>query len=134
MVSSSFRLVVAAVIRGQDGRYLLARRLPEAHLGGLWEFPGGGVEDGELPEQALVRELYEELGVKIRVLAPRTFAWHRELGKEVLLLFYDAEITHGTPQGLQGQEVAWFKPEELPRLPTPPADAELIRSLSASEA
>jgi 8-oxo-dGTP diphosphatase len=91
------------------------------------------VEDGEPPEQALVRELDEELGVKIRVLAPRTFAWHREPGKEVLLLFYDAEITHGTPQGLQGQEVAWFEPEDLPGLPTPPADAQLVRSLSGCE-
>lgn len=133
MASSSFRLVVAAVIRGQDGRYLLARRLPEAHLGGLWEFPGGGVEDGELPEEALVRELHEELGVKVQVLGPRTFAWHREPGRAVLLLFYDAAITQGTPRGLQGQEVAWFKPQELPGLPTPPADAELIRKLSRSE-
>lgn len=134
MASSSFRLVVAAVIRGQDGRYLLARRLPKAHLGGLWEFPGGGVEDGELPEPALIRELQEELGVTVQVLNPRTFAWHREPGKDVLLLFYDAEITHGTPRGLQGQEVGWFMPEELAKLPTPPADAQLIRSLSASKA
>ncbi|MFN3412991.1 MAG: (deoxy)nucleoside triphosphate pyrophosphohydrolase [Thermoanaerobaculum sp.] len=134
MVSSSFRLVVAAVIRGQDGRYLLARRLPKAHLGGLWEFPGGGVEDGELPEHALVRELHEELGVQIRVLAPRTFSWHREPEKAVLLLFYDAEITQGTPRGLEGQEIGWFAPEELAKLSTPPADAQLIRSLSALEA
>lgn len=130
---SNFRLVVAAVIRGQDGRYLLARRLPGAHLGGLWEFPGGGVEDGELPEQALVRELKEELGVDARILGPRTFAWHREPGREVLLLFYDAEITFGVPRGLQGQELAWFKPEELRELPVPPADAQLMKSLWSSE-
>lgn len=130
MASSSFRLVVAAVIRGQDGRYLLARRLPEAHLGGLWEFPGGGVEDGELPEEALARELREELGVEIRVLAPRTFAWHREPGRTILLLFYDAEISSGAPRGLQGQEVRWFAGNELEKLPTPPADAQLLRDLA----
>ncbi len=133
MASTSFRLVVAAVIRGQEGRYLLARRLPQAHLGGLWEFPGGGVEDGELPEAALVRELEEELGVRVNILGPRTFAWHREPGKDVLLLFYDAEIAHGNPRGLQGQEVAWFKAEELGRLPMPPADADLVRKLSRSD-
>lgn len=130
MASRSFRLVVAAVIRGQDGRYLLARRLPEAHLGGLWEFPGGGVEDGELPEEALARELREELGVEIRVLAPRTFAWHREPGRAILLLFYDAEIAAGHPRGLQGQEVRWFAEHELEKLPTPPADAQLLRDLA----
>ncbi|MGC8917043.1 MAG: (deoxy)nucleoside triphosphate pyrophosphohydrolase [Thermoanaerobaculum sp.] len=129
MASSSFRLVVAAVIRGQDGRYLLARRLPGAHLGGLWEFPGGGVEDGELPEQALRRELREELGVTVRVLGPRTFAWHREPGRSVLILFYDSEIVEGQPVGLLGQDVAWFAPHELFRLPVPPADRELVAKL-----
>lgn len=131
MASTSFRLVVAAVIRGQDGRYLLARRLPGAHLGGLWEFPGGGVEDGELPEEALVRELREELGVTIRILGPRTFAWHREPGRTVLILFYNAEITDGEPKGLLGQEVGWFASRELSGLQVPPADRELFAELSS---
>lgn len=122
------------MIRGQDGRYLLARRLPGSHLEGLWEFPGGGVEDGESPEEALVRELKEELGVQIRVLSPRTFAWHREPGKTVLLLFYDAELEKGQPRGLQGQEVGWFAPVELPTLPMPPADAALVQRLSSDAA
>lgn len=91
------------------------------------------MEDGELPEQALVRELQEELGVQVQVLGPRTFAWHREPGRDVLLLFYDAEITRGIPRGLQGQDVAWFTPEELRKLPAPPADAQLMRSLSGTE-
>lgn len=91
------------------------------------------MEDGELPEQALVRELKEELGVHARILGARTFAWHREPGRDVLLLFYDVEITHGSPRGLQGQQVAWFKPEELLRLPVPPADAQLMRDLAGSE-
>ncbi|MCS7183378.1 MAG: (deoxy)nucleoside triphosphate pyrophosphohydrolase [Thermoanaerobaculum sp.] len=129
MANRSFRLVVAAIVAGQDGRFLLARRLPGAHLGGLWEFPGGGVEDGELPEEALVRELREELGVEIRVLGPRTFAFYREANRDLLLLFYDAELIRGEPQGLLGQEVGWFSAEELAHLPLPPADDSLVRDL-----
>ncbi|HUK13867.1 MAG TPA: (deoxy)nucleoside triphosphate pyrophosphohydrolase [Thermoanaerobaculaceae bacterium] len=128
------RIVVAAVIRGSDGRYLLGRRLEGSHLGGLWEFPGGGVEPGETPSEALVRELDEELGVAIAVDAPLTFAFHRDAARDVVLLFYRARITGGSPTGRLGQEVAWFAPDALATLPTPPADAELVRFLVASAA
>ncbi len=125
--------MVAAVVRRDDGRFLLARRLPEAHLGGLWEFPGGAVEDGESPPDALRRELLEELGVEVAVGAPVTFAFHRDAHRDVVLLFYDAEIVSGEPTGRDGQEFGWFAAVELPLLPTPPADAELIGRLAKEE-
>ncbi|MGE5235924.1 MAG: (deoxy)nucleoside triphosphate pyrophosphohydrolase [Acidobacteriota bacterium] len=124
------RLVVAAVVQAADGRVLMAQRAPGQHLAGLWEFPGGGVEDGETPEEALARELDEELGVAVEIGEPLTFAWHREPGREILLLFYSASIRLGVPRGLQGQEVRWVDQRELAGLATPPADAALIRGLS----
>ncbi len=129
----SLRVVVAAVVERDDGRILLARRLPDAHLGGLWEFPGGAVEDGETPEEALARELVEELGVRITVAEPITFAFHRDERRDVVLLFHAARIVRGEPRGLQGQEVRWFAREELASLATPPADAALLRRLSGSQ-
>lgn len=126
--------MVAAVIRRDDGRFLLARRAPGTHLAGLWEFPGGGVDDGETAEQALGREIAEELGVSVEVGPPVTFAWHRDAAREILLLFYEARILAGEPRGLEGQEVAWFLPQQLPELDTPPADAELVERLSRTAA
>jgi 8-oxo-dGTP diphosphatase len=126
------RLVVAAVIRRGDGRYLLARRRPGGHMAGLWEFPGGGVDAGETAEAALVRELDEELGVTAEVGDPLSFAWHREPGREILLLFYRATLTAGEPHGREGQEVGWFQPAELGTVASPPADARLLAELARS--
>jgi 8-oxo-dGTP diphosphatase len=123
------RLVVAAVIRRADGRYLVARRPPGRPMAGLWEFPGGAVEDGESAEAALARELREELGLAVTVGDPLTFAWHRDARREVLLLFYRAELGPREPHGREGQEVRWVTAAELAALPTPPADAELISRL-----
>ena len=122
--------MVAAVVRRDDGRFLLSRRLPDSHLGGLWEFPGGAVEDGEGPDEALRRELLEELGVDIAVEAPITFAFHRDPQRDVVLLFYEARIVSGVPVGKQGQEMGWFTAAELASIATPPADAELIAGLT----
>lgn len=127
------RLVVAAVIRRGDGRFLLARRRPGSHLAGLWEFPGGGVEVGEIAESALERELAEELGIVVAVGRPVTFAWHRDEACEVLLLFYEATIAAGDPRGLEGQEVAWFLPGEMSRLPMPPADSGIVALIGAAQ-
>jgi 8-oxo-dGTP diphosphatase len=127
---SRSRLVVAAVITSPEGRVLTARRRPGSHLEGLWEFPGGGVEDGETAEEALIRELREELGVEIEVGEPLTFAWHREARFEVLLLFYRASIVRGRLEALEGQELRWFAPAELVSLATPPADARLVAALA----
>ena len=99
-------------------------------MGGLWEFPGGKIDDGEAPAEALVRELDEELGIAVSVEKPLTFAVHEEPGLRVLLLFYAARIISGEPHGHEGQAVEWVPVTELPSYPTPPADAELVRRLA----
>jgi 8-oxo-dGTP diphosphatase len=106
---------------------LLTRRPDDSHMGGLWEFPGGKVDDREAPADALVRELREELGVAASVERPITFAVHEEPGLRILLLFYAARILDGEPKGTEGQAVAWVPVAELASYPTPPADAELVR-------
>jgi len=127
------RLVVAAVIGDEHGRYLLARRRPGTHLAGLWEFPGGAMEEGETPAEALARELDEELGVRVEVGEPLTFAWHRDEGRDVILLFYAARIVGGIPGGREGQEVRWVERDELGALAAPPADGPLLRALAKGE-
>jgi 8-oxo-dGTP diphosphatase len=118
--------VVAAVIRDDHGNILLARRPKDRHMGGLWEFPGGKMDAGEAPEEALRRELSEELGVSVGHLRPITFAVHQESGLRILLLFYSAEITSGAVTAREGQDVAWVAPDRLRAFEMPPADADLI--------
>jgi 8-oxo-dGTP diphosphatase len=125
--------VVAAVIRDIDDKVLLARRPQGRHMGGLWEFPGGKVRDGEAPARALVRELVEELGISVEVGNPITFAVHEEPGMRILLLFYAATIVDGEPRPQEGQAIAWVPRAELDRYPTPPADAALVRQLMESD-
>ena len=123
-------IVVAAVIRDASGKILLTRRPEGSHMGGLWEFPGGKVEDGEMPAAALERELEEELALSATIGAPLTFAVHEEPGMRIVLLFYAATLGGSQPMALEGQEIVWVAPEDLPSYPTPPADAELIRLLA----
>ncbi len=127
-----FRLVVAALVQ-RDGRFLLCRRPPGAHLAGLWEFPGGGVEEGESPPAALVRELREELGVAAEVREPLTFEYHEYPDRSVLILFYRVEVS-GEPVGAEGQEVGWFRLAELAGLPVPPADGRVVALLTRTAA
>jgi len=124
--------VVAAVIRNHEGRILLTTRPEGSHMAGLWEFPGGKVEDGEAPAAALVRELDEELGLHIEVGEPITFSVHEEPELRILLLFYAATVVSGAARSREGQEIAWVAPPDLIAYPTPPADAALIRGLSKS--
>jgi 8-oxo-dGTP diphosphatase len=123
--------VVAAVIRDDAGRVLISQRPEGRHMGGLWEFPGGKVEPGEAPAEALARELREELGLGIAIGAPITFAVHEESGLRILLLFYGARIIDGMATAHEGQSVRWVAPSELPRYPMPPADGELVARLAA---
>ena len=121
--------VVAAVISDDKGRILLTRRPEGAHMGGLWEFPGGKVENGESYSEALVRELNEELGIAVQKGRPLTFAVHSEKNLEILLLFYSATITAGRPKPLEGQEITWVRPDELGNYAMPPADDEVVSLL-----
>jgi 8-oxo-dGTP diphosphatase len=122
--------VVAAVIRDEKGRVLLTQRPQDRHMGGLWEFPGGKIDDGEGPAEALLRELDEELGLAAEVGQPLTFAIHEEPGLRILLLFFNARILSGVPSAREGQAVEWASPSELHSYPTPPADAEIVRRLA----
>ena len=121
--------VVAAVITDDEGKILLARRPDDAHMGGLWEFPGGKIEHGETHAEALIRELDEELGISTVIGEPLTFAIHTESDLEILLLFFWAEIADGVPSPREGQEIRWVLPGELRGLPMPPADDQVVELL-----
>jgi 8-oxo-dGTP diphosphatase len=122
--------VVAAVIE-RDGKLLITRRRAGTHLSGLWEFPGGKREPGETPEQALTREIGEELGARLSVGEPiETVQWQYP-DKRVRLAFFRCAID-GEPRPLEGQEMSWVSPPDLIRYEFPPADATLIERLSRS--
>jgi len=105
-------LVAACALIDADGRILLAQRPEGKSLAGLWEFPGGKVEPGETPEESLVRELHEELGIttKVACLAPLTFASHTYEKFHLLMPLYVCRRWQGTPAGHEGQALKWVKP------------------------
>jgi len=119
-------LVVAAVVVRGD-RVLLSRRPPGKHLAGLWEFPGGKVEEGETPEEALVREVREEVGVEIRRLRPYAFVHHAYPEKRILMLAYRCEAAD--EPGDAELEWRWQPLAELDAASMPPADAPIVLSL-----
>ena len=120
--------VVAAVVE-RGGRYLITRRLEGTHLAGLWEFPGGKMLPAEKPEDALARELKEELGVGATVgELIETVDWSYP-EKSVRLLFFRCDLD-GEPRPLEGQEMRWVAPSELSAYRFPDADAALIGRLS----
>jgi 8-oxo-dGTP diphosphatase len=120
--------VVAAVIE-REGRILIARRPARLHLGGLWEFPGGKRQEGESAPEALAREIREELGAAVTV-GPllETVDWTYP-DKHVRIAFFRCRLD-GEPRALEGQEMAWVAPADLPRYEFPPADATLVERLS----
>jgi len=121
-------LVSAVALIDPDGRVLLAQRPAGKSMAGLWEFPGGKVEDGETPEAALVRELHEELGIETwnSCLAPLTFASHTYDDFHLLMPLFACRKWEGTPRALEGQALKWVKPKDLRDYPMPPADIPLI--------
>ena len=121
-------LVVAVALVDADGRVLLARRPPGKAMEGLWEFPGGKLAAGETPEQALIRELREELGIDTEqsCLAPLAFASHGYDDFHLLMPLYVCRVWNGTVVPKEGQELRWVRPVRLGDFPMPPADAPLI--------
>ena len=121
-------LVAACALVDADGRILLAQRPEGKQLAGLWEFPGGKVEPGETPEETLIRELDEELGIqtKIPCLAPLTFASHTYDDFHLLMPLYICRRFEGTAHGREGQAIKWVRPKALRDYPMPPADEPLI--------
>ena len=121
-------LVSAVALIDADGRVLLAQRPEGKSMAGLWEFPGGKVEEGETPEAALIRELQEELGIDTwaSCLAPLTFASHSYDTFHLLMPLFACRRWNGTPQSREGQALKWVRANELRNYPMPPADIPLI--------
>ncbi|MGF6257970.1 8-oxo-dGTP diphosphatase MutT [Ensifer sp. ZNC0028] len=121
-------LVAACALVDSDGRILLAQRPEGKSLAGLWEFPGGKVEAGETPEETLIRELEEELGIRTKVacLAPLTFASHTYDDFHLLMPLYVCRRYEGVATGREGQAIKWVRPKALRDYPMPPADEPLI--------
>lgn len=123
--------VVAAALTNESGAILLQKRPDHASMGGLWEFPGGKVETGESAEAALVRELFEEIGISVNAedLIPETFASAPLGDRNLLLLLYRCVIWKGTPTPHFASEIAWVHPNDMAALPMPPADYPLVERL-----
>ncbi|RPE64678.1 8-oxo-dGTP diphosphatase [Pacificibacter maritimus] len=121
-------LVSAVALIDTDGRVLLAQRPKGKSMAGLWEFPGGKIESGETPEQALVRELYEELGIETwdSCLAPLTFASHSYDDFHLLMPLFVCRKWAGIPEAKEGQVLKWVSPNALCDYPMPAADVPLI--------
>ena len=121
-------LVVACALVDHDGRVLITQRPEGKPLAGLWEFPGGKVEAGETPEETLIRELHEELGIETKAacLAPLTFASHDYERFHLLMPLFVCRRFTGTPMAKEGQALKWVRPRQLRDYPMPPADEPLI--------
>ena len=124
-------LVVAVALIDADHRVLIAQRPEGKALAGLWEFPGGKLDPGERPEEALIRELQEELGITVReaCLSPLTFASHAYEDFHLLMPLYACRRWEGDVTAREGQKLAWVKPNRLRDYPMPPADLPLIPHL-----
>jgi 8-oxo-dGTP diphosphatase len=131
-VSVKLVLVAACALVDADGRVLIAQRPAGKTMAGLWEFPGGKVEAGERPEDSLIRELEEELGIVVRdaCLAPLTFASHAYPDFHLLMPLFVCRRWEGTVTPREGQRLAWVRPNRLRDYPMPPADEPLVSHLT----
>jgi 8-oxo-dGTP diphosphatase len=124
-------LVVAAALIDADNRVLIAQRPEGKALAGLWEFPGGKIDPAERPEEALIRELHEELGITVKeaCLAPLTFASHAYPDFHLFMALYICRRWEGMVSSREGQSLKWVRPRDLRQYPMPPADEPLIPAL-----
>ena len=126
-------LIVAAAVVIREGRVLPTRRAEGQHLAGMWEFPGGKLEEGESPEAAVVRECKEECGIEVEVTGIVDVSYHRYPEKDVLLLFYRCTLVRGEVRHIQVADHAWVAPAQLDEYPLPPADANVVAWIRALE-
>ncbi|MBN9534146.1 MAG: 8-oxo-dGTP diphosphatase MutT [Alphaproteobacteria bacterium] len=124
-------LVAACVLIDPDGRVLIAQRPADKEMAGLWEFPGGKIEPGERPEDTVIREMAEELGITVRepCLAPFVFASHSYEKFHLLMPLFLCRRWEGSVTAREGQGLKWVRPRELPNYPMPPADLPLVPML-----
>jgi 8-oxo-dGTP diphosphatase len=132
-VSVRLVLVAACALIDVDGRVLIAQRPAGKSMAGLWEFPGGKVKPGERPEQSLIRELREELGIGVKeeCLAPLTFASHLYPDFYLLMPLYVCRRWDGFVEAREEQALKWVRANDLRNYPMPPADEPLISHLTA---
>lgn len=124
--------VVAAVITNNHHEILIARRPQASHQGGLWEFPGGKLEPGETPAQALRRELQEELGIEIAQFGPLLTVHHQYPDQAVLLDVWRVWEWQGQPAGMEQQPICWVPPEQLNHYDFPEANWPVVRAIQGS--
>ena len=123
--------VAVGLLIDEDGRVLVTRRAPNAHQGGLWEFPGGKVEAGESVETALVRELTEELGIRVEASEPFMTLDHDYADKQVRLNVHHVTRWQGEARGMEGQPLSWQLPSVMVNWPFPEANAPILARLLA---
>ena len=123
------KIVVAAHIKDADGRVLLSLRRADQPMGGLWELPGGKLEPGETPAEALVREIREELGCGVVVGRVDDVIFHRYETFDLLMLVYRCTIVDGEPRAVEVAEIAWVPPGEVVDRPLLPADVPFAQRL-----
>ncbi|WP_208541164.1 8-oxo-dGTP diphosphatase MutT [Bartonella capreoli] len=130
-IKRSLLLVVACALLDKDNRVLLAKRPSGRSMSGLWEFPGGKVEEGETPEESLIRELKEELDIHVQKndFLPLTFASHSYETFHLLMPFYICRHYRGIPQGREGQNLKWIFINDLDKYSMPDADKPLVQVL-----
>ena len=125
--------VVALALSDGEGRWLMHKRPKNKHHGGLWEFPGGKVETGETPINALVREIREELDLDLAAdrLTPAAFAQEddRNHANPIVILLYTCRLTYGAPRAMEKGAIGWFTPGQIQALDKPPLDLALAQSL-----
>ena len=123
--------VVACALIDRDGRILVTQRPEDKDFAGLWEFPGGKIEFGETPEQAIVRELYEELSVEPceRCVEPLTFTTHQQPRRSIVLLLYLCRQWDGFVQPMEGQKIKWLYPDDLNEVEWVSADIPFVNYL-----
>lgn len=124
--------VAVGVVRREDGKILIARRPDHVHMGGRWEFPGGKVEEGETVQQALARELREEVAIEVKDLKPLTEIRHDYAEKTVLLDTWWVREFEGEASGQEGQQIAWVEVAELTNYQFPDANQEIIEAIQAA--
>lgn len=123
------RTIAVGIIRNAQQQIFIAQRPADSHMGGFWEFPGGKMEEGETPEQALKRELLEETGIQVAQAELLATSQHHFAERPMAFYFFLVERWQGTPYGKEGQPVRWCPQKELRADEFPPANAAIIRQL-----